>query len=118
MSRSRRNGLRSCLIRFRVREILAIRGLLLVGDFSTTILTGGHALRNINFNCCKCAGGADLWLKETPFGSGMGREWVGNVFQKYIPDPSGFGRNHSRIPAPFFGFLLSCSQWFAPSRPP
>jgi hypothetical protein len=36
------------LIRRNAQEILAIRGLLLVGDFSTTILTGGCFLRKRN----------------------------------------------------------------------
>jgi hypothetical protein len=60
---SGRNGCNSCLIRARVRETLAIRGLLLVGDLSTTILTGGRILRK----CCKGSYGAELRLKEMAF---------------------------------------------------
>jgi hypothetical protein len=51
------------LIRASVRETLAIRGLLLVGDKSTTILTGGHVLRE----CRKCNQIVDLRLKSMPF---------------------------------------------------
>src|SRR6266478_1821838 len=46
----------SCLIRSNPAGTLAIRGLLLVGDFSTTILTGGYVLRK----CSKCSNCANL----------------------------------------------------------
>ena len=62
--RSGRNGRRSSLIRSRTDETLTIRGLLLVGEQSTTILTGGHVLRK----CRKCSYGAELRLREMPFG--------------------------------------------------
>jgi predicted transposase YbfD/YdcC len=41
----------------------AIRGLLLVGDLSTTILAGGYLMRK----CSKYSAGADLWLIRTAF---------------------------------------------------
>ena len=43
--RAAQAGERSDLMRARVDAMIAIRGLLLVGDFSTTILTGGRVLR-------------------------------------------------------------------------
>src|SRR2546423_10308603 len=46
----------NCLMRDSAETILAIRGLLLVGDFSTTILTGGYDLRK----CSKSSYGAEL----------------------------------------------------------
>jgi hypothetical protein len=64
------------LIRASVRETLAIRGLLLVGDSSTTMLTGGHILRKYS----KCSNRAELqwhsWmsrLRPLRFGTIWGR---------------------------------------------
>ena len=51
------------MIRASTPETLAIRGLLLVGELSTTMLAGGHVLRE----CCKYSHGADLRLKEMAF---------------------------------------------------
>src|ERR1039458_1457078 len=53
------------LMRCNDDAILAIRGLLLVGDFSTTILTGGHVLRK----CCNHSQCADLQLIFMPLGT-------------------------------------------------
>jgi hypothetical protein len=50
-------------MRPRTPEILAIRGLLLVGELSTTILTGGYILRK----CYKYSRSQELWLKLMPF---------------------------------------------------
>jgi hypothetical protein len=44
--------------------MIAIRGLLLVVDFSTTILAGGH---NLFKYCYNARGGADLQLRRMAF---------------------------------------------------
>src|SRR5437660_4206150 len=62
----------SRLMRPTAPAILAIRGLLLVGDFSTTILTGGHVLRE----CSKCSYGAGFGAILMPLGT-----------LAYLPDP-------------------------------
>jgi len=51
------SGDRSPLTRLNARSKLAIRGLLLVGDFSTTTLTGGRTLREPKFHDAN-----ELWL--------------------------------------------------------
>src|SRR5215213_9275823 len=62
----------SSLMRATAPAILsAIRGLLLVGDSSTTILTGGYVLRE----CCNCSDGAGLRLILMPLGTGGGWGW-------------------------------------------
>ena len=57
----------SCLMRRNAAAILTIRGLLLVGDFSTTILTGGYILRK----CSKSSYGADLEVNLMALGTGL-----------------------------------------------
>jgi hypothetical protein len=61
-----RNESGSRLIPAQAPAILAIRGLLLVGDFSTTILTGGRILRK----CLKYNENSGSRLKLMPLGTG------------------------------------------------
>ena len=65
------------MIRCRDEAILAIRGLLLVGDLDTTILTGGYVLRKSS----KYSVGAELRAKRMAFGSDP-------ILSKYRTGPS------------------------------